>query len=143
VIAMGYRRMYSSKLNRAVAGLAAAGAFAGAAASAQANIHFPSPGAMSVAGLPAQIRAGHMWNLRELMPLAIPKGEMLLERQVAPGQWATIVKGKIRPRVLWLHWRPPRALVGSLDVRFVLESGGKLLAVSPTYTMAVRARGSH
>ncbi|HEX4035523.1 MAG TPA: hypothetical protein VHX66_13850 [Solirubrobacteraceae bacterium] len=110
--------------------------------SAQAKVVFPTPGAMTVHGLPTHVRAGHMWNLRELMPYAIQSGKMLFERQSASGAWTTIVSGKIRPRILWLHWRVPRSLAGSqLVVRFVLKSQGQLLAMSPSYAMAIG--GSH
>ena len=43
-----------------------------------------------------------------------------------------------RPRVAWLHWRVPVTLGGTqLTVRFVLESTGQMLALSPSYTMTV------
>lgn len=130
--------MLTSKLRITASGLVAAGALSAAIPTAQAKVVFPTPGAMTVRGLPTQIRAGHMWNLRELMPYAIQSGEMLFERQSASGSWTTIVTGKISPRVLWLHWRVPRALAGSqLVVRFVLQSQGELLATSPSYAIAI------
>ncbi|HLW96388.1 MAG TPA: hypothetical protein VKS25_13495 [Solirubrobacteraceae bacterium] len=130
--------MLASKLKITICGLVVAGALSLAVSSAQAKVLFPTPGAMTFAGLPAQIRAGHMWNLRELMPYAIQSGEMLLEHQTAPGTWTTIVTGKIRPRILWLHWRVPRSLAGAqLVVRFVLVSQGELLATSPNYAIAI------
>jgi hypothetical protein len=134
--------MLNSKLRITVCGLAAAGALSLASSSAQAKVVFPTPGAMTVRGLPAQVRAGHMWNLRELMPYAIQSGKMVFERQSATGAWTTIVTGKISPRVLWLHWRVPRSLAGSqLVVRFVLKGQGHLLAMSPSYAMTIA--GSH
>jgi hypothetical protein len=136
--------MLTSRLRITICGLVTAAALSVAISSAQADVVFPTPGAMVFDGLPAHIRAGHMWNLRELMPYAIQSGEMLFEHQTTPGTWTTIVTGKIRPRVLWLHWRPSRSLAGSqLVVRFVLESQGQLLAVSPDYAMAIRPEGSH
>ena len=130
--------MLASKLRITTCGLVTATALALAISSAHASVIFPTPGAMTFDGLPAHIRAGHMWNLRELMPYAIQSGEMLFEHRTAPGTWATIVTGKIRPRVLWLHWRVPRSLAGSrLVVRFVLVSQGELLATSPNYAMAL------
>jgi hypothetical protein len=125
------------QLARPLVAAAAALALATAAASARANVAFPAPGEMSVAGLPAQLRGGHTLTLRELMPLAIFDSELELQCQTQSG-WRTLTMAPPRPKVVWLHWRVPLALAGTqLVVRFVLENGGRLLALSPSYAMTV------
>ena len=117
----------------------------GAAATAQAGVHaaagsgvvFPSPGSMRFSRLPARVRAGHQFTLREVMPLAIHGGRIHFQRRT-PAGWLTLASAAVRPKVFWLHWFVPAAWHGEqMDVRFVLESGGQLLALSPGYTMTV------
>jgi hypothetical protein len=97
---------------------------------------------MVLQGLPPQVRAGHTWTLREVMPLAIFDGRVRLQRQSSAGVWQTVTSAAVRPRVVWLHWQVPASLGGSqIAVRFVLESGGQTLAVSATYPLTVLARG--
>jgi len=119
----------------------------GGAASAQAQVVFPAPGAMQFSDLPSHVRAGATFTLHEVMPLAIFGGEMRFQRQSPSGAWSTIASAPPRPKVFWLHWRVPARWAGSqLTVRFVLESHGQMLAVSPTYAMSVTAspkRGAH
>jgi hypothetical protein len=110
----------------------------GCAASAGAQVAFPAPGAMQFGGLPAQVPAGHTFTLREELPLAIWGGELSLQRQLPSGAWQTLTVAPPRPRIVWLHWRVPAAWNGSqLTVRFLLDSGGRMLAVSPSYPMTV------
>jgi len=114
------------------------------AAPAQAGVVLPSPGVMNVSGLPSQVRAGHTFTLREVMPLAVWYGHVRLQRLLPSGAWRTLASAAIRPRVFWLHWWVPRHLGGArLTVRFLLESRAQLLAVSPTYAIAVTARTRH
>ena len=133
---------------RAACGLAAVAAAAlGGAASAQAQVVFPAPGAMQFSDLPSHVRAGATFTLHEVMPLAIFGGEMRFQRQSPSGGWSTIASAPPRPKVFWLHWRVPARWGGSqLAVRFVLERHGQMLAVSPTYPMSVTVppkRGRH
>jgi hypothetical protein len=108
------------------------------AGAARANVAFPSPGAMTVAGLPAQLRAGHTFTLREVMPLAVWHGRIGLQRQLPSGVWRTLATAPISPRVFWLHWFVPARWAGSqISVRFVLASRSQLLARSPVYTVSV------
>ncbi len=117
---------------------AAATAQAGAHAAAGPGVLFPSPGSMQFSRLPVQVRAGHHFTLREVMPLAIFGGKIHFQRQTAAGGWRTLASAAVRPKVFWLHWFVPAAWHGEqIDVRFVLESGGELLALSPGYTMTV------
>jgi hypothetical protein len=118
----------------------------GAAATAQAGVHaaarpgviFPSPGSMQFSRLPSQVRGGHHFTLREVMPLAIFGGVIHLQRQTPAGGWRTLASAAVRPKVFWLHWFVPAAWHGQqIDVRFVLDSGGQLLALSPGYTISV------
>lgn len=108
------------------------------AAVARPGVSFPSPGAMKFARLPQSVRGGHHFTMRGVMPLAIFGGVMQLQRQMPATGWRTVVSAAVRPKVFWLHWFVPTSWRGStLTVRFVLESGGQLLAASPAYTMAV------
>jgi hypothetical protein len=112
----------------------------GGAVSAQAQVVFPAPGVMALSGLPSRVRAGERVTMHQVMPLAIFGGEMRFQRQSPSGTWSTMVSAPPRPRVFWLHWRVPARWAGSqIAVRFVLESRGQTLAVSPTYTMSVTA----
>jgi hypothetical protein len=119
----------------------------GGAASAEAQVRFPAPDAMHFTDLPSRVRAGATFTLHEVMPLAIFAGEMRLQRQSPSGGWSTIASAPPRPKVFWLHWRVPARWGGSqLAVRFVLDSHGQMLAVSPTYALSVTAspkRGRH
>jgi hypothetical protein len=116
----------------------------GCAVSAQAQVVFPAPGAMQFSDPPSHVRAGATFTLHEVMPLAIFAGEMRLQRQSPSGGWSTIASAPPRPKVFWLHWRVPARWGGSqIAVRFVLESRGHTLAVSPTYTISVSAPPKH
>ena len=109
----------------------------GVGATAQAAVVFPSPGAMTVSGVP-NARAGHTFTLREILPLAVFNGKFALQSESRSGVWETLVAAPPRPRIAWLHWKVPGALRGSqLTVRYVLTSGAQMLAVSPNYTMSV------
>lgn len=119
----------------AVAAVALAGAV-----SAHAQVVFPAPGVMQFSNPPSHVRAGARFTLHEVMPLAIFGGEMRFQRRSPSGDWLTMVSAPPRPRVFWLHWKVPARWGGSqLAVRFLLESRGQTLAVSPTYTMSVTA----
>ena len=118
----------------------------GAAATAQAGVHsaagpgvtFPSPGSMQFSRLPAKVRAGHHFTMRGVMPLAVFGGVIHFQRQTPVGGWRTLTSAAVRPKVFWLHWSVPAAWHGQqIDVRFVLDSGGQLLALSPGYPMTV------
>jgi len=127
-----------------VAGSAQAGAVsaqAGAVSSdAQPGVSFPTPGAMAFVRLPAQISAGHHLTLHAELPLAIFGGVIDFQRQTPSGGWRTLASAAVRPRIFWLHWLVPASWSGSqLSVRFVLESGGQVLASSPAYTIGVSA----
>ena len=112
----------------------------GAATMAEASVTIPAPGVMDVKGLPVQLRAGEMFNLRELMPLAVWGGVVYLQRESSPGVWQTITSGAVRPRVFWLHWRVPARMAGSqLSVRFLLKSHAQVLALSPIYQLGIAA----
>jgi len=126
-------------ISQTACAIAATAAFVGpTAASAQAGVAFPAPGEMTFSALPVQLPAGRTFTLREVMPLAIWGGELALQRQSASGAWRTLVSAPVRPRVVWLHWFVPASWRGQrMTVRFRLESGGKLLALSGSYTMAV------
>ena len=109
----------------------------GARAASRPGIVFPVPGAMEFARLPAQIRSGHHFTMRGVMPLAIFGGVVHLQRQTPTG-WQPLASAAVRPKVFWLHWMVPAPMRGTqLVVRFVLDSGGQKLAVSPDYTIAV------
>jgi hypothetical protein len=120
---------------------ASTGHRAGAHAAAQvADVVFPTPGAMQFNRLPAQVRSGHHFTLREVMPLAIFGGVIHFQRETPSGGWRTLASAAVRPKVFWLHWFVRPALKGAqMQVRFVLESGGQMLAVSPGYAMSVTA----
>jgi hypothetical protein len=129
----------------ALAALAAAALCSGASAQAvvahsavvDSGVVFPSPGAMTVHGLPAQIRAGHTFTLRANLPLATWSGKLLLQEQDASGTWNTLVSGA-GLRLFWLHWKVPSRWAGSsFTARFVLMSGAQVLAMSPNYTLTV------
>lgn len=110
----------------------------GLAASAQAAVVFPTPGTMTVSGVPAQVRPGHTFTLHEDLPLAVFNGQFALESESTSGVWQKLVSAPPRPREVWLHWKVPMGLRGTqLTVRYVLLSGGQLLAVSPTSTLGV------
>lgn len=130
---------------RAACSLAAVAAVTlGCAVSAQAQVVFPAPGAMQFSDPPSHVRAGATFTMHEVMPLAIFGGQMRLQRQSASGGWSTIASAPPRPKVFWLHWRVPARWGGSqIAVRFVLESRGHTLAVSPTYPISVTARPKH
>jgi len=126
----------------ALLALGAAGSAQAGAVSTSANpgVSFPSPGAMQFVRLPAQVRSGHHFTLHAELPLAIFGGVIHLQRQTPSGGWNTIVSAAVRPRIFWLHWLVPASWRGSqLAVRFVLDSGGQVLASSPTYTIGVSA----
>jgi len=98
----------------------------------------PDPGTMTVGGVPAQVRPGHTFTLHEDLPLAVFNGQFALESESTPGVWQTLISAPPRPREVWLHWKVPMALRGTqLTVRYVLLSGGQMLAVSPTSTIEV------
>jgi hypothetical protein len=119
--------------------LAASAALAlGLAATAQAQVVFPTPGNMTVSGVPALVRPGHTLTVRENLPLAVFNGEFALQSETSNGLWQTLISAPPRPRIVWLHWKVPMALSGTqMTVRYVLESGGQILAVSPAYTIGV------
>ncbi len=119
--------------------LAASTALAlGFAATAQAQVVFPTPGNMTVSGVPFTVRPGHTLTLHEDLPLAVFNGEFALQSESSSGVWRTLIAAPPRPRIVWLHWKVPMALRGSqLTVRYLLESGGEILAISPSYTMGV------
>ncbi|HEY1776830.1 MAG TPA: hypothetical protein VGG41_11780 [Solirubrobacteraceae bacterium] len=127
----------SALLALGVAGSAQAG---GVSSVAAPGVSFPSPGTMAFARLPAQVAGGHHFTLHAELPLAIFGGVMHLQRQTPSGHWRSLVSAAVRPRIFWLHWFVPARWRGSqLSVRFVLKSGGLMLASSPTYTIAVSA----
>jgi hypothetical protein len=110
------------------------------AATARPGVSFPSPGAMTFARLPAVIRPGHHFALRGVMPIAILGGVIHLQRRTPAGGWRTLVSAAVRPKVFWLHWMVPARWRGTqMEVRFVLDDGGQLLAVSAPYTIGVSA----
>ena len=133
---------------RAAIALAAVASVAlGAAATAQAQVVFPAPGVMAFNDLPTRVHAGENVTLREVMPLAIFAAQVRFQRQSPSGGWRTIASAPPRPRVFWLHWTVPTSWGASqIAVRFVLESRGQVLALSPSYSISVTAaaqRGSH
>lgn len=110
------------------------------AATASPAITFPSPGAMTFARLPEVVRSGHHFTLRGVMPLAVFGGVIHLQRSTPAGGWRTLVSAAVRPKVFWIHWFIPARWHGtSMTVRFVLESGGQMLAASSAYTISVSA----
>jgi hypothetical protein len=110
----------------------------GGAAAAQAQVAFPTPGSMTVTGVPLKVRAGHTFTLHEMLPLAVFNGKFALQSESPSGVWQTLVSAPPRPRIAWLHWKVRAALRGShLTVRYLLISGAQMLAVSPNYTMSV------
>jgi hypothetical protein len=124
----------------ALAGFAAAASFGGAALDAHAAVTVPRPGIILVTNLPASIRSGHTFTLRELLPFAVvPYGNVALEERLASGAWQTLALTRVTPRVFWLHWTVPSRLRGTtLSVRLVLRSNaGQFLAASPTYPVSL------
>jgi hypothetical protein len=120
-----------------VAGSAQAG---GVTSDAVPGVSFPTPGAMRFVRLPAQVRSGHHFTLHAELPLAVFGGVVHLQRQTPSGGWRTIVSAAPRPRIFWLHWLVPASWRGAqIEVRFVLESGGQMLASSPAYAITVSA----
>jgi hypothetical protein len=110
----------------------------GFAATAQAGVVFPTPGNMTVTGVPLTVRPGHTFTLHEDLPLAVFNGEFALQSESSTGVWQTLIAAPPRPRIVWLHWKVPMALKGSqLTVRYVLLGGTQMLAVSPNYTLGV------
>ena len=110
----------------------------GAQAVSRPVVSFPTPGAMEFSRLPAQIRSGHHFTMRGVMPLAIFGGDIHLQSETATGGWTTLVSAKVSPKVFWIHWMVPKPLRGTqMQVRFVLDGRGQLLATSPTYAIAV------
>jgi len=108
------------------------------AGAAHGAVRLPVPGAMTVGDLPASVRAGHTFTLREVLPLAVWHGAIVLQGQGADGAWRTLTTAPLRPRIAWLHWRVAADLAGqSLTVRFLLESSGQMLARSPSYPLAI------
>src|SRR5665213_77415 len=108
------------------------------AATARPGVSFPSPGAMTFVGLPAVIRPGHDFTLRGVMPIAIFGGVIHLQRRTPAGGWRTLVSAAVRPKVFWLHWMVPARWRGTqMEVRFVLDSGGQMLALSAPYSIGV------
>jgi hypothetical protein len=99
----------------------------------------PKPGVILVTNLPASIRSGHTFTLRELLPFAVvPYGNVQLEDRLASGAWQTLALTRVTPRVFWLHWRVPTRLRGTtLSVRLVLRSNAnQFLASTPTYSVS-------
>jgi len=108
------------------------------AGAARAGVALPEPGAMAFSGLPSQLRAGHPFTLREVMPLAVWHGRVRFQRHTPSGGWRTLASAPISPRVFWLHWFVPARWAGTqITVRFVLVSGSELLALSPAYAVDV------
>jgi hypothetical protein len=132
------------RARRAACLVAVAAVTLGGAVSAQAQVVFPAPGAMQFNDLPSHVRAGATFTMHEVMPLAIFAGEMQLQRQSPSGSWSTIASAPPRPKVFWLHWKVPARWGGvQITVRFVLESRGHTLAVSPAYTVSVTTATKH
>jgi hypothetical protein len=130
--------MLSQRAPRRLALALAAALALATAATASADVSFPAPGAMQVAGLPAQLPAGHTFTLREVLPLAVWHGRVRFQLELPSGAWRTVATAAIRPRVFWLHWFVPKALAGTqLSVRFVLQSRDQLLALSDPATISV------
>jgi hypothetical protein len=126
-----------------VAGSAQAGGVSAHASAISSDavpgVSFPTPGAMAFVRLPAEVRSGHHFTLHAELPLAVLGGVVHLQRDTPTG-WRTIVSAPPRPRIFWMHWMVPASWRGAqIEVRFVLESGGQLLASSPAYTIGVSA----
>jgi hypothetical protein len=119
--------------------LAASTALAlGFTAAAQARVVFPTPGNMTVSGVASHVRPGHTFTFHENLPLAVFNGEFALQSESSTGVWQTLISAPPRPRIVWLHWKVPMALRNAqLTVRYVLKSGGQMLAISPDYTISV------
>jgi hypothetical protein len=123
----------------ALAVVAAAASCGVAALDAHAAVTVPRPGIIMVTNLPASIRSGHTFTLRELLPFAVvPYGNVALEDRLASGAWQTLSLTRVTPRVFWLHWRVPSQLRGTtLSIRLVLRSStGQFLASTPTSAMS-------
>jgi hypothetical protein len=115
-----------------------------AAAPAGAKVVFPSPGVIEVTNLAPHVHVGQQYSMRESLPDAVFGGVLELQRETASGSWVTVAAGKARPWIVWIHWHVSRRLAGSqLTARFLLESGGQMLAVSPNYSVTVRAKAAH
>jgi hypothetical protein len=114
-----------------------------AASPAGAKVVFPSPGVIDVTDLAAQVHVGQHYSMRESLPDAVFGGVLELQRQSPAGDWVTMASGKARPWIVWIHWNVHGRLAGSqLTVRFLLETGGQTLAMSPNYTVGVAAKGA-
>jgi hypothetical protein len=114
-----------------------------AAAPAGAKVVFPSPGVIDVTDLAPHVHVGQQYSMRESLPDAVFGGVLQLQRESPAGAWVTMAAGKARPWIVWIHWHVAGRLAGSqLTVRFLLESGGQTLAISPNYTVTVRAKGA-
>jgi hypothetical protein len=99
----------------------------------------PRPGIILVTNLPASIRSGHTFTLREMLPFAVvPYGNVALEDRLASGAWQALALTRVTPRVFWLHWTVPSRLRGTtLSVRLVLRSDShQLLALTPIYPVS-------
>jgi len=94
---------------------------------------------MQFTGFRHRCAAATTFTLREVMRSRSRRRDPLPARNPERG-WTTLASAAVRPKVFWLHWFVRRALRGvQMQVRFVLESGGQLLAVSPGYAMSVTA----
>ncbi len=110
------------------------------ASDVQAAVAVPRPGVILVTNLPASVRSGHTFNLRELLPFAVvPYGNVVFQERLASGGWQTLALTRVTPRVFWLHWKVPSQLRGTtLGVRFVLRSNTQqFLASSPAYDVSI------
>jgi hypothetical protein len=115
-----------------------------AATPAGAKVVFPSPGVIDVSDLAPHVHVGQHYSMRESLPDAVFGGVLELQRESPAGAWVTMAAGKARPWIVWIHWNVAGRLAGSqLTVRFLLESGGQTLAISPNYSVTVRAKGGH
>ncbi|MGH2849473.1 MAG: hypothetical protein ACRDLP_02545 [Solirubrobacteraceae bacterium] len=125
-----------------LAGLAALSLFA--AAPAGAKVVFPSPGVIDITDLAPHVHVGQQYSMRESLPDAVFGGVLELQRESSAGTWVTMAAGKARPWIVWIHWHVAGRLAGSqLTARFLLESGGQTLAISPNYAVTVRVKGAH
>jgi hypothetical protein len=114
-----------------------------AASPAGAKVVFPSPGVIDVTDLAPHVHVGQQYSMRESLPDAVFGGVLELQRESSTGAWVTMTAGKARPWIVWIHWHVAGRLGGSqLTVRFLLESGGQTLAISPTYSVTVRVKGA-
>jgi len=123
----------------ALAVVAAAASCGVTALDAHAAVTVPRPGIITVTNLPASIRSGHTFTLREMLPFAVvPFGNVALEDRLASGAWQTLSLTRVTPRVFWLHWRVPSQFRGTtLSIRLVLRSStGQFLASTPTSPMS-------